>query len=190
MKATLPLLPRQHAVMQSSMPLHVLPLSQACLLIPPRFYARPAVVTRCTDAAIYMHLLGARLLPGPEALPMDAYAAACSPTATARLFLEAMHEEWMVPANHSGGSSNGTGTVLPTVGVHVFAPNFENAYESDKALHKRMHMVLCKVRAACLAWWGGAGLGVRGQVVVWVGWVSVRDCTCNLGDCTCRFADK
>jgi hypothetical protein len=101
----------------------------------------PHPLASCTDAAIYMHTLGARLLPGPEALPLAAYAAACPPASTARMFLEPMPEQWLAPSRRGkrGGAPGAPG-------VHVFAPNFENAYASDKELHAAADLVLCKVK--------------------------------------------
>jgi hypothetical protein len=42
----------------------------------------------------------------------------------------------------------GWGAAAPP-GVHMFAPNFENVYESDRELHRRMQLVICKVRLGC-----------------------------------------
>lgn len=81
----------------------------------------------CTDAALYMQLFGSRLFASAAALP-PAYAAACI-NSTARLFLEPLYESWFSPG-----------------AVHVHLPNFENMVASDRQLHARLDLVLCKVQ--------------------------------------------
>ena len=82
----------------------------------------------CTDAALYMHLLGARLFPKTQNL--QPYQQHCN-NKTARMFLEPMYEEWLSPVPGA---------------LHVFSPNFENMYASDEPLHRKMQLVLCKVQ--------------------------------------------
>ena len=189
----------------------------------------------CTDAALYMHTLGARLVPAPgAALPLRVYEAACAPARTARMSLEVMHEAWwparppvaaggaaaaggessaagdLTPgaadatgaavevatasSNSSNSSSNSNGTSNSSSSTtaeapaqqppqqqqdkqqqeqqqppspdrsspsssssssssqhyYIFAPNFENAYASDRPLHAAADLVVCKA-AACAA---------------------------------------
>jgi hypothetical protein len=90
----------------------------------------------CTDAAVYVQLLGARIVPASTHL--DAYSAACGGR-TARMLLEGMHEHWAEPEPPPHGQQR-----APL--LRVWAPNFENAYASDRQAHAAMQLVLCKVQ--------------------------------------------
>lgn len=109
----------------------------------------------CADAAVYVALLGARILPGDADL--DAYTAVCG-NATARMSLEHIHERWALGGgpvdsadggsggdSGSGGGSTGDPAAARRPWLAAWAPNFENAYASDAAAHAAMALVLCKV---------------------------------------------
>lgn len=84
----------------------------------------------CTDAALYMQLLDAWIVPNTHLGLKQAQQCADS---SAVLFLEPLYEPW-------------TNWLLKsTITVAVYAPNFEHVFEYDQDAHKRMQLILCKV---------------------------------------------
>jgi len=80
----------------------------------------------CTDAMLYVLHLGARVIGGlDDARQYDSYCGA----ATARLFLENMHEEFL--------------SKQPGV-LHMQLVNAEHLYLKDAKLHKKMDAFLVK----------------------------------------------
>lgn len=84
----------------------------------------------CTDAALYVQLLGARIVPDTQYGLEQAQR--CGIT-SAVLFLEPLYEPWVNWL-----------LSFPKV-VAVYAPNFEHVFGYDKDAHKRMQLILCKV---------------------------------------------
>jgi hypothetical protein len=84
----------------------------------------------CTDAALYVQLLGGWIAPATDHGLQ--HAQGCGHK-SAVLFLEPLYEPWLSWLEQQQHM------------VAVYAPNFEQVFEYDSAAHKRMRMVLCKV---------------------------------------------
>lgn len=82
----------------------------------------------CMDAALYVLLAGARIVP-TSAAAEPAHSTGCG-AATARLFMEVMYEQLLL---------------LPGA-LNVMLVNHENLYGYDAYLHQQMHVFLCKTR--------------------------------------------
>lgn len=99
-----------------------------CPLIDIMLAAPDRSIGLCTDAAIYVHTLGARILPA--SVHMANYDTHCG-NRTARMSLEPLYESWVSCAPGR---------------LHIFAPNWEQALQSDHDLHQCMHLIICKVK--------------------------------------------
>jgi hypothetical protein len=85
----------------------------------------------CTDAALYITLLGGWLVPDTHD---GLQAAQACGGRSAVLLLEHLYEPWVEWLQQQ-----------PAV-VAVHAPNFEHMFAYDTGAHQRMHVVLCKVQ--------------------------------------------
>lgn len=84
----------------------------------------------CTDAALYVQLLGARIVPDTQFGLQQAERCAVN---SAVLFLEPLYDRWI-----NWLSSN-------SKLVAAYAPNFEHVFGYDRDAHTRMQLILCKV---------------------------------------------
>lgn len=83
----------------------------------------------CTDAALYVQLLGGLIAPATE--HGLKHVQRCGHK-SAVMFLEPLYEPWLTWIEQQQHV------------VAVYAPNFEQVFEYDSAAHKRMHIILCK----------------------------------------------
>lgn len=84
----------------------------------------------CTDAALYVQLLGGWIAPATD--QGLKHVQRCGHK-SAVMFLEPLYEPWLTWLEQQQHV------------VAVYAPNFEQVFEYDSAAHKRMHIILCKV---------------------------------------------
>lgn len=85
----------------------------------------------CTDAALYVLLLGAWITPATD-LGLK-HAQACSSRSSV-MFLEPLYDSWLSWLDQQQHV------------VAAYAPNFEQMFAYDQAAHRRMQLILCKVR--------------------------------------------
>lgn len=85
----------------------------------------------CTDAALYIQLLGGWIVPATS--HGLKHAQQCG-YRSAVMFLEPLYEPWLLWLEQQQHI------------VTVYAPNFEQLFGYDEAAHKRMRVVLCKVQ--------------------------------------------
>lgn len=88
----------------------------------------------CTDAALYMQLLGGWIVPASATTPLGMSHAQRCGHKSAVLFLEPLYEPWLSWLEQQQHV------------VALYAPNFEQVFGYDAAAHGRMHLILCKVR--------------------------------------------
>jgi hypothetical protein len=84
----------------------------------------------CTDAALYVQLLGGWIAPATDHGLQHAQTCGIS---SAVMFLEPLYETWLNWLEQQRHV------------VAVYAPNFEQVFEYDRTAHKRMQIILCKV---------------------------------------------
>lgn len=85
----------------------------------------------CTDAALYVQLLGGWIAPATA--HGLSHSKKCGHK-SAVFFLEPLYESWLTWLDKDQHV------------VAVYAPNFEQLFAYDQAAHKRMRVILCKVR--------------------------------------------
>lgn len=85
----------------------------------------------CTDAALYVTLLRAWITPATD--PGLQHAQNCS-SKSCILFLEPLYDSWLSWLDQQQHV------------VAAYAPNFEQMFAYDQAAHRRMLLILCKVR--------------------------------------------
>lgn len=86
----------------------------------------------CTDAALYVQLLGGWIAPATDHGLQHAQDCGVK---SAVMFLEPLYEPWLAWLDQQQQV------------VTVYAPNFEQMAAYDKAAHKRMRIILCKVHS-------------------------------------------
>jgi hypothetical protein len=84
----------------------------------------------CTDAALYVQLLGGWIAPATDNGLQHAQHCGIS---SAVMFLEPLYEPWLNWLDQQRHV------------LAVYAPNFEQLFEYDRTAHKRMQLILCKV---------------------------------------------
>lgn len=123
---------KQVAAIKTARPLHKHLAAAACPLVFIPLAENDRSIGLCTDAALYMQVYDARIVPDTQVGLQQAQACSLS---SAVLFLEPLYDPW-----------NNWLEIHPRV-VAIFAPNFEHVFGYDKEAHLRMQLVLCKVYA-------------------------------------------
>jgi hypothetical protein len=121
---------------------HLLAVQQCPLLLIP-LAAGDRSIGLCTDAAIYVNLLGAWIAPADPVTdlqqqqqhlppPWDQVPGQCHGR-SAVMFLEPLYQPWLDWLNRNQQV------------MAILAPNFEQVFKYDREAHMRMQLVLCKV---------------------------------------------
>lgn len=113
--------------------LHLRPggLDQRCGLFHIPLAGSDRSIGLCTDAALYVQLLGGWIAPASQHGLQHAQACGLK---SAVLFLEPLYDSWLNWLEQQQHV------------VAVYAPNFEQVFGYDRTAHQRMRVVLCKVR--------------------------------------------